>query len=65
MNFIEIKNVIINLNEVRYIDTNGNYEDELGMLFQFERDDVYTVIKFDNESELNFWMHYLRKYINR
>ena len=51
MNFIEIKNVIINLNEVRFIDTNGNYEDELGMLFQFERDDVYTVIKFDNQSE--------------
>ena len=65
MNFIEIKNRFIALNRVRYIDCDINDDNEYYIMFQFEMEDTFTTIIFNDEDDYKYWLHYLRKYINK
>lgn len=63
MNFIEINDIFIALDKVTYIDF-GYDDEDYTIQFQFETEDNYKLIYFNNESDFNYWMDYLRKKID-
>ena len=63
MNFIEIKNRFIALNRVRYIDYDINDDGVYYIMFQFEMEDNFTIIYFEELEEYEFWLRYLRNRI--
>lgn len=63
MKFIEIKDYFIALDKVRHIDFGYGGEDYT-IQFQFDTFNNFLLIYFEDESEYEYWLDYLRKKIN-